>query len=237
MPYTVSHAIIALPIAKLSQGKISVAAIIIGAVSPDLPYFLALTPTHAPGHSLIGVLLYCLLPSLMIAYAWFNWIETPTLQFWNLPQRKNKGEKLSFLYLTIGILIGAYSHALWDATSHSYGAITSQSEFLQTEILSRPIYKWNQYLSGVVGLAALMLWYLVACIKNSRSNYKGNFRLGVIIYALSITFFVIVGMIFRQSNALADIVVTTSITAVNGVILGACIYALMISFLDNRPSA
>ena len=41
MPYTLSHAIVALPLHHLTRGKIPLAAVVVGSISPDFPYLLA----------------------------------------------------------------------------------------------------------------------------------------------------------------------------------------------------
>jgi len=222
-----SHAVVAIPVSHLSKGKVPAAAVIVGSVSPDFPYLLVLAPTHAPGHSLPGMFIFCLLPSIAVLYVWYRWLENPTLAFWKLPKRNQSHGRLSILLTLSGILVGALSHVLWDATSHSYGSIVKNSVFWNIELASLPIYQWNQYLSGIVGLVLLMIWYWHALMKNINAPYTGNLKMGALIYVGSIASLVLAANLIHQSNSIADIAVKTSIGVMSGAVLAILVYGAM----------
>lgn len=226
MPYSMSHAVIAIPISQLTKRKVPAAAVIVGSVSPDFPYLLALTPTSAPGHSILGVLIYCTVPSLAVLFVWFRWLENPTLALWKLPLRNQIVGVSSIPLVILGIFIGALSHVLWDSTSHSYGDIVQSSVFWNLEIMSLPIYKWNQYISGVLGLVLLGLWYLYTFIKNLNAPYTGNLKTGVTIYFISIAGLVIVANMIHQSSSIADMAVRTSIGVMSGGVVAIVVYGV-----------
>lgn len=143
MPYTLSHAVVALPLSLLSlpsnsSRKVPVVAIAVGSMSPDFPYLMALTPTHAPGHSLLGVFVHCLIPSLLVLLIWYRLLEKETLKLFALPQRAWLIDIKSHLLIILGVLLGAYSHVLWDATSHAHGIIVKGSDFWHQQWLSLP---------------------------------------------------------------------------------------------------
>lgn len=226
MPYTISHAVIALPINKLITQKIPIASIIVGSISPDFPYLIALKPVHAPGHTTLGVLIYCLLPSLILLSIWYKWLEKPNLDLLGLQQRNQQFSKRQFFLLNIvGVLLGAYSHVLWDATSHVHSTFVQNSEFLTTTFFNLPAYKWNQYLSGILGLFVLGIWYLVAAIKNRHNTYRGQLKLGLAIYLTSILLLVASANIIHQSVSLADFALRTAIGVITGSTIAASIYA------------
>lgn len=227
MPYTISHAIIALPVSIISKRKVPVAAVMVGAASPDFPYLIALSPTHAPGHSSLGVFVYCLIPSLIVLFFWYRWLELPTLEFWKLPTRKDADVMPSLSLIVVGVLIGAYSHMLWDATSHSYGFIAENSDFWQQPYFSLPLYKWNQYGSGVFGLVALSLWYVFTWLNNSKSKYTGNFYLGAVIYGVFISALVLLVYMTRDSSSLYELIVRLSIAVMSGGIIGSFVYGVL----------
>ncbi|EPJ44996.1 MAG: hypothetical protein OFPII_30800 [Osedax symbiont Rs1] len=234
MPYTLSHAVISLPVYIASRGKIPIASMIVGSMSPDFPYLLALTTTAAPGHSILGVLIYCLIPSLLMLLVWYRWLEKPALDFLHLPQRTLKLEVPTFLLIVLGVLFSAYSHALWDATSHSDGSFVVNSEFWHQELFTLPLYKWNQYGSGVFGLVTLLLWYIYALIKNRHMPYKGQFATGALIYAASICFFVLLANITHGSTVLAEYVIRSAIGVLVGTMFGMCWYAYWIYIREGR---
>jgi len=233
MPYTLSHAVISLPVSALVQRKIQLSALVVGSISPDLPYLLALTPTEAPGHSLFGVLTYCLVPSLFALFVWYRWLEEPTLDLLRLPKRAQSFGMWPFLLIVFGVLMGAYSHVLWDATSHSIGAFVINSEFWQREYFSLPLYKWNQYGSGVFGLMGLAVWYLHTVAKNDQGRYKGKPALGFTIYVACITFFVVIANAIHGSSAMSEYAVRSAIAVITGGVVGMCIYALVVNH-ENR---
>ena len=201
MPYTLSHAIVALPLSSISFSsksvrKIPVASTVVGSMSPDFPYLVALTPTHAPGHSLSGILVYCLVPSLLILLIWYRLLERETLKLFALPKRTWSLDIFSCLLIVLGVLSGALSHALWDATSHSYGMFVNGSDFWHQQWFSLPLYKWNQYTGGVVGLLVLAAWYLRTVLHNRHEIYQGHFKTGLSCYLVCIAFFIVFTNIF-----------------------------------------
>lgn len=230
MPYSLSHAVVALPVAKLTKYKIPTASVFIGAMSPDFPYMLALTPTYAPGHSLTGPLVYCLMPSLLILLAWHRWLEKPNKALFALPVKSVKVDVNYFVLSCIGVLTGAYSHVLWDATSHWNGAFVIDSEFWKQIIGPLPLYKWNQYLSGVLGLGIMTLWYLCRVISAKNQPYVGNLKAGATIYFGCIASAVLVANGLHSSSTMPQLAVRSSL----GIIMGAGIAAVVYASFINR---
>jgi len=227
MPYSLSHAIVALPIRVVARNKIPLAAVIVGSVSPDIPYFIALTPVHAPGHSIMGALVYCLLPSFLILAVWYRWLEIHTLQLFGLPQARHNFSKSYLVRIAIGVLIGVYSHVLWDATSHYNGIFVAQSEFWNTRYYALPLFKWNQYVSGVLGLLALLIWYIKLWRDASPRRYKGDLVTGIIIYTASIVFFILLANFLYRSSDFHDFAVQSSVGFMTGGVVAVCIYSLV----------
>jgi hypothetical protein len=236
MPYTLSHALISLPVSVVARGKIPLAALFVGSMSPDFPYLLALTTVYAPGHSLMGVLIYCLFPSLCILYFWYSWIEVPVLALIKLPQRAHNLTISAHFLIIIGVLIGAYSHVLWDASSHFDGIFVINNNFWHIEYLSLPLYKWNQYISGGVGLITLFVWYLYALVKNKESAYQGHLVAGFIVYLSCMTIFVVLANVIHHSLTLYDYAVRSSIGFIVGIAIGSCFYALTVKLCKAESS-
>lgn len=103
--------------------------VVIGSMSPDFPYLLFMTPVHAPGHSISGVWIYCLLPALLMLALWYWWLEKPILNLLALPRAQVSWNIREALLVILGVLLGAYSHLLCDATSHSYGYLCRTVSF------------------------------------------------------------------------------------------------------------
>jgi len=236
MPYTLSHAVVALPVSVIARGKVPLAAMVVGSMSPDFPYLFALSPTEAPGHSELGVLIYCLLPSLLMLLVWYRWIEGPTLELFRLPRRDWSFGKSSYLLVVFGVLLGAYSHVLWDATSHFDGSLVVNSEFWNRKIFLLPMYKLNQYGGGIFGLAALFVWYVFAVSQNRQEKYQGRLLAGVLMYSISIAFFVVLANIVHGSTVIIEYAVRSAIGVIVGGICGMCMYAFMVHLQADKKS-
>lgn len=228
MPFTISHAIAAYPVHHLTRRKIPVMPVVIGSMSPDFPYLLFMTPVHAPGHSISGVWIYCLLPALLMLALWYRWLEKPILNLLALPRTQVSWNIREALLVILGILLGAYSHVLWDATSHSYGFFVQNSKFWHTELFSLPLYKLNQYGSGLLGLAGLILWYAKLKTKNQQVVESAHLKLAFLIYTLCVLFFVLTANLLHDAAGLSYVVVRSAIGLINGIAIGSVIYAFCV---------
>ncbi len=236
MPYTLSHAVMSIPFSWFSRGRIPFAALAIGSMSPDFPYLIALKPTDAPGHSLTGVLLYCFIPALLLALLWYRWLEKPTHELWHLPVRSKEQKSPPVFSVIIGVLIGAYSHVIWDATSHVDGFFVQSSGFWQQVYFSLPLYKWNQYASGVSGLVVLSLWYLINLMKNRKEPYIGHPFIGGVVYMVSVSTVVAVANISHESGSVAQYAVHSALAVITGGFVAVCVYALVVPRINRKPS-
>ena len=124
--------------------------------------------------------------------------------------------------------MGALSHVLWDATSHSYGSFVSGSTFWNTNFISLPAYKWNQYGGGIVGLGILGIWYFYCLLENLKTPYVGNFRIGAPVYIISILCMVAAANIIHETTGFSDFVVRTSIGVMTGGIVASIVYAIIV---------
>jgi hypothetical protein len=167
MPFTVSHAAAALPIHVLGR-RLPLAALMIGSMAPDFAFFVPFAPYRSSTHSIAGVFWFCLPVSLAVWYIFVRWMERPTMALFPEAWR----EKLTptgpvtpkLLALTsLGIVIGAGTHLLWDSFTHSHTWATTALPALrerQAELGGAPLYHLLQIASSVFGLAVLCMWLL-----------------------------------------------------------------------------
>lgn len=233
MPYTLSHTVVALPFLLSAKRKVPIAGIAVGSMSPDALYLVALTPTGSPANTLPGIYLFCFICSLLVCLIWYIFIEKPTLEFLNLPQRRWRLGGNSLVLLSLAVLFGTSCHLLWDASSHIYGAFVINSEWWQQEFFSLPLYKWNQYSSGILGLIALFLWYLYSQVKRRHKPYRGKLAIGLLIYSVCIALFIFLANFIHASQQISDYAVRSSIGLISGSVAAMCIYASVL-YLQNR---
>lgn len=184
MPFTPSHAVVALPFVRT---PLIPAAIAVGAMSPDLPLFLRGTPvTYQLTHS---NLLATGLIALALLLVWWavlrpavrelspRWLATRLPQNWDAvgldivatvrgghdggAQRPRSQAWVVGLLIAASLLLGVASHVVWDAFTHEgrwgldlFPALTERWGPLDG-------YKWLQHASSVVGLAIVLGWMVV----------------------------------------------------------------------------
>jgi membrane-bound metal-dependent hydrolase YbcI (DUF457 family) len=174
MPFTLAHPAAVLPLRGIRF--LRMAPLVIGAVTPDVPYYLPLGPSGRPlrvgldTHSLTGactvdlalgmvllavaVLLREPLTALLPARA--RWLALASLE----PFRRRAAE---WLLAPLAILIGVCSHLLWDSFTHADGWAVRHIPALNATVTlgwySGEVFHILQYLSSAVGLTVLAWWY------------------------------------------------------------------------------
>lgn len=182
MPFTPSHALVALPFVRT---PLAPAAVAVGAMAPDLPLFVRGTPldygwTHDPAWLPATVVL-----AFALLLLW-RCVPRPAARElapaaiadrlppeWNAGAAAAARETLArrgrdqvslggVLLLAAALAIGVASHIAWDAFSHVGRAGVAWVPGLGEPWGPLPGYKWVQHGSGVVGLVVLavsaLLW-------------------------------------------------------------------------------
>lgn len=179
MPFTPSHAVVALPFLRT---PLVPAAIAVGAMTPDLPLFVrALPVSYGLTHSLAWLPLTIVLAGALLLLwrcvlrpaarelspAWLarrlpgRWDARAgaalreTLAIEGVPARvSGRGILLLVLSLAIGIL----SHIVWDLFTHEGRWGTRVLPVLDEQWGPLTGYKWLQHGSSVLGLGILLIW-------------------------------------------------------------------------------
>ncbi|AUG30142.1 DUF4184 family protein [Microbacterium hominis] len=166
MPFTVSHAVVALPFVRT---PLLPAAIAIGAMTPDLPLFVRGTPvsyqlthTNLAVSTLIAagltVLWYLLLrpavralsPTWLAARLPAEWDRVGIPAWWS-----RRPAWASALLAALSLLLGVASHIAWDAFTHEGRWGTTLFPALDERWGPLLGLKWLQYGSSAFGLIVL----------------------------------------------------------------------------------
>jgi hypothetical protein len=174
MPFTLAHPAAVLPLRGIRF--LRMAPLIIGAMTPDVPYYLPLTAggrpmrlgleTHSPissctvdlglGMALLVAAVLLREPLTVLLSARARWLCLEALE----PFRHRARE---WLLAPIAIVIGVWTHLLWDSFTHSEGWAVRQIPLLGERVTigwyTGEIYHILQYLSSALGLTILVLWY------------------------------------------------------------------------------
>lgn len=180
MPFTLSHVVLAPPIAKLAQHKLPIAALAIGSMTPDL-YRLFTSSDITETHQWSSLWSYNLALGSLITLLWYGLYRPVLFRFFNLYQPlvlRSLGNYLSFIVLSaISIIIGAATHILWDGLTHLDERTYAFYDFLSQNITfgsyTYPMHRILQMLSSIVALPPLM-WMLHRYVIQHRHHQLCN---------------------------------------------------------------
>ncbi|KTR93934.1 cell wall anchor protein [Microbacterium testaceum] len=177
MPFTVSHAVVALPFVRT---PLVPAAIAIGAMTPDLPLFLrGLVPPYAITHDLAWLPVTVVM-AFVLLLVWRCVLRPATREL--LPRRIAErlpggwdagapaaaretvsGGVVGILWVIVSLALGVVTHVAWDFFTHEGRAGDALFPALEQQWGPLLGVKWLQYGSGAFGLAGLAifgLWWL-----------------------------------------------------------------------------
>jgi hypothetical protein len=169
MPFTFSHPAAVLPIHSGFKNWIPLSALVIGSLVPDAAYYLPM-PEHFRNHShtLLGTFSTSL-PLGICVWLIFYWLAPSVVFSLPSPHREAIAPQLKprlvsipqAMGVALGVLIGAWSHVLWDSFTHARGRIVKHVPLLQRPLFGNgmPAYKGLQLLSSVFGLCVLFYVY------------------------------------------------------------------------------
>jgi Domain of unknown function (DUF4184) len=171
VPFTLAHPAAVLPLRGLRY--LRSVPLILGALAPDLPYFVPGTALEAllpETHSFKG----SLTTDLAVAYAGLVLIFTLRVPLTALmsargralclralaPFRRNLSE---WLLAPVSIVLGVWTHLAWDSFTHHDGWMVHRVALLRAPVSIGPydgqVFHVLQYVSSVFGLAVLAIWY------------------------------------------------------------------------------
>ena len=168
MPFTISHAAAVLPLHARGRTRLPLAALMIGSMSPDFPYF---TPwgLYLNAHNFPALFWFCWPVGLAVWILFVRVVETPTLALlpdeWRARFTPSDQRFTASLLMraSVAVILGAATHVIWDSFTHAGTPVTKAAPFLRIvvfEIGSHrvPLFNLLQHLSTLFGLAVLSLW-------------------------------------------------------------------------------
>lgn len=174
MPFTVSHAVVALPFLRT---PLVPAAIAIGAMTPDLPLFLrGIVPPYAMTHDLAW-LPVTMVMAFALLLVWRCVLRpatrelTPRIVADRMPEQWDAGARAAaretvsggvrgILWLVLSLALGVVTHVAWDFFTHEGRAGDALFPALEQQWGPLLGVKWLQYGSGAFGLAGLGIFGL-----------------------------------------------------------------------------
>lgn len=139
MPFPLAHPAAVLPLRRYCPVRLNFAALVIGSVTPDASYCLGENAGGAFGHSLLGSVVFCL-PVGLVLMALFYGLRSPVVRM--LPSayqdallpfcRRPTGPAW---VMVISLLIGTFTHLLWDSFTHNDGWFVQHLPVLQSVVI------------------------------------------------------------------------------------------------------
>lgn len=196
MPFTPSHAVVALPFVRT---PLVPAAIAVGAMTPDLPLFVRALPLHYGRTHAFEWLPVTVMLALVLLLVWRCVLRPATRELsprWlaaRLPGKWDHGAAAALretfgvdaepsatrarrvswralVMLVASLLIGVASHIVWDLFTHEGRWGVAAIPALGEDWGPLPGYKWLQHSSSAIGLTVIGVWMLVWLLRRSASG-------------------------------------------------------------------
>jgi hypothetical protein len=167
VPFPLAHPVAVLPLRRFCPAWLSFAGLMVGSITPDLGYSFRGQDFQDFTHSFLGTLVFCL-PAGFIALQIILFIRAPLASTLPSPHREAllplcRTPHGSWWRQALSVLIGAWTHSLFDAFTHESALRARRSEVLQGTISSVEStgLKFYQLLWIIVSLGGLMVLLIV----------------------------------------------------------------------------
>jgi hypothetical protein len=208
MPFTASHIAAVLPATRfpLLRDPLILSAFMIGAMSPDVPYFVPYDIWWAWGHNWQGLAVMDVPVTLTLVALFWLVVAAPLRALSpdpiraRLPRNVLAGHRSTWLrslaLLVVGAAVGAATHIVWDGFTHEgrFGVMAVPA--LQHPDVLGPLaaYRVLQYTSSAIGLA-LIAWSVVRWYRHTPASAEAGRGLSWRWQLASITGVVAAGML------------------------------------------
>ncbi len=159
MPFTLSHTVLAAPIAKLTHHRLPIAALAIGCMTPDLPRLLGAEDVVI-NHQWSGLIVPDLLVGGLFCLVWYL-LYRPAIYRWNHLEDDLYIDSIDqfcgFAIRTIiAIVLGTITHILWDGFTHAdYRTLLFKPQLSQNIAIMGQVYPLHMILQVACSIIAL----------------------------------------------------------------------------------
>lgn len=195
MPFTLAHPAAVLPLRR--SRLLRTVPLIIGAMTPDVPYYLpGRIAKHIPPttHTLLGTFTVDL--PIGMSLLLFVWLLREALAAPLGPVARAKclgaverfgGRPRNWLLSPLSILVGAWTHLAWDSITHSDGWMAQRIPALSAPVTffsyTGELCHVLQYVSSVFGLTVMAIWFLRLPAPAPRPRDEQRFAGGTLLLA------------------------------------------------------
>ena len=171
MPFTFAHPAAVLPLRRRFK-SLQTVPLIVGSVAPDLPYFIParLARVTLETHSFSGSFWVDIPIGMLVLLFGFLFrrplvaLLTPRARALCLQAVEHfKDQPLHWVLAPFAILVGTWTHLLWDSFTHDNGWMVRRVAALSAPITlgayTGSVCHVLQYLCSIAGLAILAIWF------------------------------------------------------------------------------
>ena len=165
MPFTGSHPAAVLPL--LGTG-LPASALVIGSMSPDIPYYFPFDTATWPTHSWLGMVTIDPLLGLTAWLVWHGLLSAPGLAYAPAGLRarltdvtiglQTRHSVRAFGLAVAALFVGGVTHIFWDEFTHPRRWGTHHIPALTEHFGGLQGYRWSQYGSGLFGASVIAIW-------------------------------------------------------------------------------
>ncbi|MCG9791634.1 DUF4184 family protein [Flavobacterium algicola] len=198
MPFTFSHAAAVLPFLK--NEKVSISALIVGSISPDLEYFFKMTLNSERSHTFLGIFTVDLPLGMLLLFMFHLLIKKALLQ--NLPNfiQARTQELLhsdwihyfknNFFTVLLSFIFGTLTHFLLDSLTHNNGYFVTRYSFYSAPVLEIPLFGYVYRFMSFFGLVYLVYYfYKLPVVKQSFSKISIPYWLLTVLTAAAVYYY------------------------------------------------
>jgi hypothetical protein len=171
MPFTFAHPAAVLPLRRRLK-SLQTVPLIVGSVAPDLPYFIPtrLNRVMLETHTFLGSF-WLDVPLGMLVLLFGFLFRRPLVALLSPRARALclqavehfKDQPLHWVLAPFAILVGTWTHLLWDSFTHDNGWVVRRVAALSAPIslgwYTGSLCHVLQYVSSIAGLLILAIWY------------------------------------------------------------------------------
>lgn len=197
MPFTVSHAVVAPPLARLL--RLPLAPLVIGCMSPDLVRMLTDNQKIVnTAHTWQGLLYPTIPTGLLFCLAWYCLYRPVSYHFLKLNHDLNLNswqQGLKFIVLSIiALIVGIATHIIWDGFTHlDFRTIAFHQQLAQ--VIEIGPWKYPLHFILQIGCSIIALPFLAYFCWAYYRQYKIDYRYSLSDY-ISIALFIILPNVF-----------------------------------------
>ena len=168
MPFTFSHPALAVPFYLAKKRWFSLTGLVAGSIAPDFAYFIHMRKAVSRfSHTIPGIFAFDLPIAICLAIIFHSIVKAPLVNHLPRPFYRRfgpyaQGHWTGFgekpLIIILSILIGAGTHLLWDAVTHSTmdweGVKSIESDFMGHHLTANA-YRIIHIVNSIIGLLFL----------------------------------------------------------------------------------